>query len=54
VQGHNGRFGVYLHPRAVGDSGSQWLDGFESVEEAMEAADRYVAAQLESCDGASS
>jgi hypothetical protein len=47
VQGHNGRYGVYFAPWAVSDDASQWLDGFESVEEAMAAADRYVAAPLD-------
>ncbi|MGH9250050.1 MAG: hypothetical protein ACRD0W_11100 [Acidimicrobiales bacterium] len=50
VQGHNGRFGVYFHPRAVSDGASQWLDGFETVEDAMEAADRYVAGHLANDD----
>ena len=44
VQGQNGRYGVYFAPWAVSDRGSQWLDGFETVEEAMEAAERYVTA----------
>jgi hypothetical protein len=47
VQGHNGRYGVYFAPWAVGDGGSQWLGGFETVEEAMVAADRYVATYLD-------
>jgi hypothetical protein len=41
-QGHNGRFGVYFAPWAVSDGASRWL----TVEEAMEAADRYVAGYL--------
>lgn len=48
VQGHNGRFSVYCHAWAVSDGASQWLDGFESVDEAMAAADRYVAGDLDS------
>jgi hypothetical protein len=44
AQGHNGRFGVYFTPWAVSDGASQWLGGFSTVEEAMVAAGRYVAA----------
>ena len=47
VQGHNGRYGVYFAPWAVSDGASQWLDGFESVEDAMQAAGRYVAGYLD-------
>jgi hypothetical protein len=47
VQGHNGRYSVYFAPWAVNDGASQWLGGFETVEEAMEAADRYVAGYLD-------
>jgi hypothetical protein len=47
VQGHNGRYGIYFAPWAVSDRASQWLDGFETVEEAMAAADRYVAGHLD-------
>ena len=47
VQGQNGRYGVYFAPWAVSDSSSQRLDGFDTVEEAMEAADRYVAGYLD-------
>jgi hypothetical protein len=47
VQGQNGRYGIYFAPWAVSDGASQWLDGFETVEEAMEAADRYVATYLD-------
>jgi hypothetical protein len=43
-EGHNGRFGVYFTPWAVSDGASQWLGGFSTVEEAMVAAGRYVAA----------
>jgi hypothetical protein len=38
VQGHNGRYGVYVAPWAVSDGRSQWLDGFTTVEEAIGAA----------------
>jgi hypothetical protein len=31
----------------VSPGGSQWLEGFEGVEEAMEAADRSVAGYLD-------
>ena len=47
VQGHNGRYGVYFAPWAVSDGSSQRLDGFDTVEGAMEAADRYVAGYLD-------
>jgi hypothetical protein len=47
VQGQNGRYGIYFAPWAVNDAASQWRDGFETVEEAMEAADRYVAGSLD-------
>jgi hypothetical protein len=50
VQGQNGRYGVYLAPWAVGDDGTQWLDGFETVEDAMAAADRYVAGHLDTSE----
>jgi hypothetical protein len=50
VQGHNGRYGVYFAPWAVSDGVSQWLGGFETVEGAMEAADRYVAGHLPNGD----
>jgi hypothetical protein len=46
VQGQNGRYGIYFAPWAVSDGVGQWLNGFETVEEAMRAADRYVAAHL--------
>ena len=51
VQGQNGRYGVYFAPWAVSDSGGQRLDGFDTVEEAMEAADRYVAGYLDAAAG---
>jgi hypothetical protein len=47
VQGHNGSYGIYFAPWAVSDDASQWLSGFETVEEAMAAADRYVAGYLD-------
>jgi hypothetical protein len=34
-------------PWAVSDDASKWLDGFETVDEAMAAADRYVADRIE-------
>jgi hypothetical protein len=48
VQGQNGRYGVYFAPWALSDGASQWLAGFDTVEEAMAAADRYVAGYLDS------
>jgi hypothetical protein len=52
VQGRNGRYSVYFAPWAVSDDASQWLDGFETVDEAMAAADRYIADHAETppCD----
>ncbi len=47
VQGQNGRYGVYFAPWAVSDDASQWLEGFETVDEAMAAADRYIAAHAQ-------
>lgn len=51
VQGHNGRYGIYFAPWARGRDGGLWLDGFTTPEEAMSAADRFVAAHLEIADG---
>jgi hypothetical protein len=47
VQGQNGRYGIYFAPWAVSDGASQWLGGFETADEAMAAADRYVAGYLD-------
>lgn len=41
----SGPYGICFAPWTVGEGGTQWLDGFETVEEAMRAADDYVAAQ---------
>jgi hypothetical protein len=43
VQGANGRYGIYLAPWACGRDGGLWIDGFDTVDQAMAAADRYVA-----------
>jgi hypothetical protein len=47
VQGQKGHFAVHIAPGAVGEDGTQWLEGFETVEAAMQAADRYVAGYLD-------
>lgn len=49
----NGRYGIYFAPWAVGDGGSQWLDGFDTPDEAVAAADRHVATHGESAEVAS-
>jgi hypothetical protein len=41
-----GRYGIYFAPWACGRPGGLWLDGFDTVDEAMDAADRYVAGYL--------
>jgi hypothetical protein len=48
VQGVDGRYGIYFAPWACGHDGGLWLDGFATDEEAMVAADRYVADYLDS------
>lgn len=48
VQGHNGRYGIYFAPWACDRPGGLWVDGFTTVEEAVVAADRYIAGYIDS------